>query len=55
MLNPKSWNGLKEAASAAILALAVALVAGIALGVLGALPPAWRCLKMEIPSALRAA
>ena len=27
MLNPKSWNGLKEAASAAILALAVALVA----------------------------
>ena len=27
MLNPKSWNGLKAAASAAILALAVALFA----------------------------
>lgn len=35
--------------------VAVALIAGIALGVLGALPPAWRCLKMEIPAALRAA
>ncbi|MBI5866160.1 MAG: ABC transporter permease [Planctomycetes bacterium] len=32
----------------------IALLSGIALGVLGALPPAWRCLRMEIPQALRA-
>ncbi len=32
----------------------VALAAGLALGLLGALPPAWRCLRMEIPLALKA-
>jgi len=34
--------------------VAVALAAGLALGLLGALPPAWRCLRMEIPLALKA-
>ncbi len=35
--------------------LAAALGAGLALGVLGALPPAWRCLRIPIPDALRRA
>jgi putative ABC transport system permease protein len=34
--------------------LSLALLAGLALGLLGALPPAWRCLRMPIPEALRA-
>ncbi len=29
--------------------------AGLVLGLLGALPPAWRCLRMSIPEALRSA
>lgn len=33
--------------------LAAGLGAGILLGVLGALPPAWRCLRLPIPEALR--
>jgi ABC-type lipoprotein release transport system permease subunit len=33
--------------------VALALGAGLALGVLGALPPAWRCLRLPIPAALR--
>ncbi len=35
--------------------LAVGLVAALLLGVVGAAVPAWRCLRMEIPDALRAA
>jgi ABC-type antimicrobial peptide transport system permease subunit len=35
--------------------VALGLAAGLLLGVLGALPPAWRCLRMPIPVALRAA
>ena len=35
--------------------LASGLLAGIALGVIGALPPAWRCLRMPITEALKAA
>ncbi len=35
--------------------VAVGLAAGLLLGVLGALPPAWRCLRMPIPVALRSA
>ncbi len=35
--------------------LAGGLLAGLALGVIGALPPAWRCLKPPIAEALRAA
>jgi len=35
--------------------LAAGLGAGLALGVLGALPPAWRCLRLPIPAALRTA
>jgi ABC-type antimicrobial peptide transport system permease subunit len=31
----------------------VGLVAGLALGLFGALPPAWRCLRLEIPVALK--
>jgi putative ABC transport system permease protein len=34
--------------------LVVGLGAGIVLGVVGALPPAWRCLRMAIPVALKA-
>ncbi len=34
--------------------LAVGLGAGLALGIVGALPPAWRCLRMPIPLALKA-
>jgi putative ABC transport system permease protein len=30
------------------------LLTGLALGVLGALPPAWRCLRPSLPVALRA-
>ncbi|HWL92097.1 MAG TPA: ABC transporter permease [Phycisphaerae bacterium] len=36
------------------LVLSVGLVSGLALGLLGALPPAWRCLRFEIPVALKA-
>ena len=35
--------------------MALGLGAGLVLGVVGALPPAWRCLKMPIASALKAA
>lgn len=35
--------------------IAIALLAGVALGVIGAIPPAWRCLRMPVPAALRAA
>jgi putative ABC transport system permease protein len=31
----------------------IGLVSGIALGLIGALPPAWRCLRMPIPTALK--
>lgn len=34
--------------------LALGLLAGLALGLIGALPPAWRCLRMPVPEALRA-
>ena len=34
--------------------LAAGLVAGLLLGVVGALPPAWRCLRMPITEALKA-
>jgi putative ABC transport system permease protein len=34
--------------------LAGGLAAGVVLGVVGALPPAWRCLRMPIPEALKA-
>ncbi|HYO07906.1 MAG TPA: ABC transporter permease [Tepidisphaeraceae bacterium] len=34
--------------------LATGLVAGLALGVIGALPPAWRCLRLPIAQALKA-
>ena len=33
----------------------VALLAGLVLGLVGALPPAVRCLRMPIPEALKAA
>jgi len=33
----------------------MAVASGVFLGVLGALPPAWRCLRMSIPEALKAA
>lgn len=36
-------------------AMAIALGAGVMLGLIGALPPAWRCLRMPIPDALRTA
>ena len=36
------------------LALAVGLLAGLVLGLVGALPPAWRCLRLSIPVALKA-
>ncbi len=35
--------------------VAIALGVGLALGVIGALPPAWRCLRLPIPEALKAA
>lgn len=35
--------------------IALALAAGLLLGLLGALPPAWRCLRLTIPVALKAA
>jgi len=35
--------------------LAAALLAGLALGIVGAIPPAWRCLRLPIPEALKAA
>lgn len=31
----------------------IGLASGIALGLVGALPPAWRCLRMPIPTALK--
>lgn len=34
--------------------LGVALMAGLALGLFGALPPAWHCLRLAIPEALKA-
>lgn len=34
--------------------LTVGLAAGLLLGIAGALPPAWRCLRLEIPVALKA-
>jgi putative ABC transport system permease protein len=33
--------------------IAVALLSGVALGLIGALPPAWRCLRLSIPVALK--
>jgi hypothetical protein len=33
--------------------LGTALAAGLALGLFGALPPAWRCLRPPIPAALK--
>jgi len=35
--------------------LATALLAGLLLGVVGAMPPAWRCLRLPIPESLKAA
>ena len=35
--------------------LALGLLAGLMLGVVGAAVPAWRCLRRPIPEALRAA
>ncbi|NLX07758.1 MAG: ABC transporter permease [Phycisphaerae bacterium] len=35
--------------------MAMGLLAGLLLGVIGALPPAWRCLRLPIPDALRTA
>lgn len=34
--------------------LAAGLIAGVILGIVGALPPAWRCLRLPIPEALKA-
>ncbi len=34
--------------------LATGVLGGLALAVVGALPPAWTCLKPELPAALRA-
>lgn len=36
-------------------AVVTGLLSGVALGILGTLPPAWRCLAPEIPAALRSA
>jgi len=33
--------------------IALALTIGLALGIIGALPPAWRCLRLSIPVALK--
>jgi putative ABC transport system permease protein len=33
--------------------LLIAIIAGFALGVIGAIPPAWRCLRLPIPEALK--
>ncbi|MDY7110324.1 MAG: ABC transporter permease [Planctomycetota bacterium] len=35
--------------------LAAGMLAGLLLGVVGAIPPAWRCLRLPIPEALKAA
>lgn len=35
--------------------LLMGMVAGLVLGLVGSLPPAWRCLRMPIPEALKAA
>ena len=35
-------------------ALAIGLVTGLAIGVLGSLPPAWRALRMPVVDALKA-
>ncbi len=35
--------------------MAMGLLAGLLLGVVGAVPPAWRCLRLPIPDALRTA
>ncbi len=35
--------------------VAISLALGLLLGIIGVLPPAWRCLRLPIPSALRAA
>ncbi len=35
--------------------LLVGLIAGLVMGLVGATPPAWRCLKLPINEALRAA
>jgi ABC-type antimicrobial peptide transport system permease subunit len=35
--------------------VAAGLLAGVGLGVLGALPPAWRCLRIPVKDALRTA
>ena len=35
--------------------IALGLVAGLVLGIAGALIPAWRCLRLPIPEALRSA
>lgn len=37
------------------LVLGLGLSVGVLLGIIGALPPAWRCLRLEIPVALKAA
>ena len=34
--------------------IAIGLTTGLLLGVAGAVPPAWRCLRMDIPAALKA-
>jgi len=34
--------------------LMIGLGSGLVLGLVGALPPAWRCLRLEIPVALKA-
>jgi len=54
-------DGLGVRFSAGAFALAVdapvvgiGLSAGVALGLVGALPPAWRCLRLPIPTALKA-
>jgi putative ABC transport system permease protein len=36
------------------LVLAMGLGAGVMLGLIGGLPPAWRCLKLPIAEALKA-
>jgi len=35
--------------------LSIGLAAGLMLGVIGALPPAWRCLRLPITEALKTA
>jgi len=36
------------------MALGIGLGSGLLLGLVGALPPAWRCLRLTIPVALKA-